>query len=147
MKVTFKGRWFATLYGENGAVKDYREGDNIITDVGKSFLVEYLNSAAASATQWGMFQIAVGSDSTTEAASNTALGTELARQTGAAGEAAGAIYRVTATFASGVGTGGIVEYGLFSSSTGGTMFSRDTENIINKGANDTLAVTTDITVS
>jgi len=147
MNVILKGEWFATLYGENGAVKDYREGSNIITEVGKSFLVEYLNSAAASATKWDMFQIAVGSDSTAEAASNTALGTELARQTGTGGEAAGAIYRVTATFTSGIGTGGIVEYGLFSSSTGGTMFSRDTEDIINKGANDILTVTTDITVS
>jgi hypothetical protein len=54
---------------------------------------------------------------------------------------------VTATFASGVGTGAIVEYGLFSSSTGGTMFSRDTEAVINKGANDTLVVTTEVTIS
>jgi len=94
-----------------------------------------------------MDQIAIGTDATAEAASNTALGTELARTTGTASYVSDAVYRVTATFAAGTGTGAIVEYGLFSSSTGGTMFSRDTESVINKAAGDTLVVTTEITFS
>ena len=57
------------------------------------------------------------------------------------------IYQVKATFGTGLGTGAIVEYGLFSSSTAGTLFARDTESVINKGANDTLTVTAQFTVS
>jgi hypothetical protein len=90
--------------------------------------------------------VGIGTDSTAEAASNTALGTEVSRHTGTAGHS-GAVYSVIATFAAGSGTGAIVEYGLFNSNTGGTMFSRDTEAVINKGALDTLTVTTEVTFS
>lgn len=92
-----------------------------------------------------MGYIGIGTDSTTEAASNTALGAELARHTGTVSYVSDAIYRVSATFASGVGTGAIVEYGLFSSNTAGTMFSRDVEAVINKGIDDILTVRTEIT--
>jgi hypothetical protein len=139
------GRWYITLYGAPGEVKDYREGKNVITESGLDFLASFLNSAAASAATFQMRQVAIGTDATAEAASNTALGTESARTTGTASYTSTAIYRVTATFPSGTGTGAIVEYGLFNTSTGGTMFSRDTEAAVNKGANDTLTVTTEIT--
>jgi hypothetical protein len=145
--VTFKGRWHISLYGAEDELKDQRSGENVITTNGLEFVASFLNSAAASAVTFQMKQIAIGTDSTAEAASNTALGTEAARTTGTASYVSNAIYRVTATFVSGSGTGAIVEYGLFASSTGGTMLSRDTESVINKGANDTLVVTTEITLS
>ncbi len=143
-----KGRWFVTLYsGET--VKEYREGDNVITTDGKSFLAQFLNSAATAAATFTMRYIAIGTGVGGELAADTALGTEAARATtGTVAAASGAIYQVTATFASGVGTGAITEFGLFNtaSATAGTMFSRDLEAVINKGANDTLTVTTQITV-
>ena len=120
-------------------------GKNVITENGLEFLASFLNSAVAGASTWDMDHIAIGSDATAEAASNTALGVELARTTGVASYTSDAIYKVTATFAAGVGTGAISEYGLFSSSTGGTMLSRDTESVINKASGDTLVVTTEIT--
>jgi hypothetical protein len=143
-----KGRWFITLYNGD-QVKDYREGDNVIVTDGKSFLAQFLNSAAAAASTFTMRYIAIGTGTGAEAAADAALGTEAARATtGTVSAVSGAIYQVTATFASGVGTGAITEYGLFStaSATAGTMFSRDLEDVINKGANDTLTVTTQITV-
>lgn len=144
---TLKGRWFVTLYGAENEVKDYKEGDNVITENGLSFLASFLNSAAASASTFQMKHIAVGTDSTGESSTDTSLGTELARTTATVSYVSDAVYRATATFVSGSGTGAIVEYGLFSSSSAGTMMSRDTEAVINKGADDILIVTTEITFS
>lgn len=145
--VTLKGKWYISLYGPDGIEKDSIEGENVITENGLSFLASFLNSANAAAATFTMGYIAIGTDATAEAASNTALGSEAARHTGTVSYVSDAIYRVTATFASGVGTGAIVEYGLLSSNTNGTLFSRDTEAVINKGADDTLTVTTEITYS
>lgn len=144
--VTLTGRWYITLYGPDGEKKDYREGKNVITTNGLEFLASFLNSANAAASTFTMNYCAIGTDATAEAASNTALGTETERHTGTVSYVSNAIYRVTATFPSGT-AGAIVEYGLFSSNTAGTMLSRDTESVINKGANDTLTVTTEITLS
>ena len=148
------GKWWMTLYGNDDNtktpyIKTQRHGTNVITTDGKSFLAGFLNSAAAAASTFTMRYIAVGTDATAEAVGNTALGAELARVSGTVSQVTNAIYRVTATFASGVGTGAIVEYGLFSTITsgGGTIFSRDTESVVNKGANDTLVVTTEVTIS
>lgn len=141
------GHWYITLQDENGNIKQQLSGKNVITTVGLEFLASFMYSAANAASTFTCKYIAIGTDSTAEAASNTAMGTEVARTTGTVSYISNAIYRVTATFSSGTGTGAIVEYGLFSSSTGGTMFSRDTEAVINKAANDTLTVTTEVTVS
>lgn len=143
----FKGRWFIKLYGDDGVLKQETSGENVITSNGLEYVASFLNSAAAAASTFTMKYVAIGTDSTAEAASNTALGTELSRTTGTVSYVSNAMYRVTATFAAGSGTGAIVEYGLFSSSTGGTMFSRDTEAVITKGAGDSLVVQTDITLA
>lgn len=142
-----KGYWTATLTGPDGEIKTQRAGNNIVVDNGKEFLASFLNSAVATASTFTMRYIAVGSDSTAEAASNTALGTELSRHTGTVSYVSNAIYQVTATFAAGSGTGAIAEYGLFSSNTGGTLLARDTEDVINKGSGDTLTVTAQLTIA
>jgi hypothetical protein len=127
-------------------VVDQKEGFNVITTSGLHALADYLCSAAASATQNTFFYIGIGSDNTTETAADTALGTELSRHTGTV-TAFTAVYQVTATFASGSGTGNIYEYGLFNANAAGKMLSRDTEGLITKGANDTLTVTAQITLT
>jgi hypothetical protein len=141
-----RGRWKATLES-GGVVKQVVEGDNVICTNGKEFLASFLSSAAAAASTFTCKYVAIGSDSTGEAAGNTALGTELARHTGTVSYVSGCIYQVTATFASGTGTGNVYEYGLLSSSTGGTLLSRDTETLIAKGASDSLTTVLQITIS
>lgn len=145
--VKMKGEWFITLYGPDGNVKDRKQGFNVVTTVGKEFLASFLGSAAAGACTFTGKYIAIGTDSTAEAAANTALGTEASRHTGTASYLSNQIYQVTATFATGSGTGAIVEYGLLSSNTGGTLLARDTESAINKGSNDTLTVVCQLTLS
>lgn len=144
--VTLVGKWKAVLERGAGNVIQTQEGFNVICTSGLHALVDYLCSAAASATQNTFSYIAIGSDSTGELAADTALGTELSRHTGTV-TAFTAVYQVKATFASGSGTGNIVEYGLLNANTGGKMLSRDTEGLITKGANDTLTVTAQITLS
>lgn len=143
--LTLRGEWHSRLYAPDGSLKHEVHGHNVITENGLDYLASFLYSAAAAASTFTMRYVAIGTDSTAEAASNTALGTELARHTGVVSYVSDAIYKVTATFAAGTGTGAIVEYGLFNSNTGGTMLNRDTESVINKGSGDTLVVTTEIT--
>ena len=144
--VVIKGHWIAELTDESGKLKDRREGDNLVVTNGKEYLANFLASSVGAAAAWSMRYVAVGSDNTAAALANTALGTELARHTGTASYTSGAIYEVVATFDAGVGTGAIVEYGLFSANAGGTMLSRDIEDVINKGASDTLTVTAQVTI-
>ena len=129
------------------ALAEVREGKNVITTVGTEALASYLNSAAATATTFTFKYMAIGTGTGAESAANTALGTETARHTGTVSYISGAIYQVKATFATGIGTGAITEYGLLNSNTAGTMFCRDVETVINKGASDTLTATLQITLS
>lgn len=135
------------LYGPDGNVKQHVVGSNVVVDNGVEKLVEHLASANAAATTFTFNYIAVGTDSTAENSTDTDLGAEIGRHTGVASYVSNAIYRVTATLAAGSGTGAIVEYGLFNSNTAGTLFARDTESVINKGAGDSLKVVADYTFS
>lgn len=143
------GKWNAELRGPDGALKAHRRGSNVVCTNGKEFLASFLQSAVATASTFTMRYVAIGTDATAEAAANTTLGTEVARVSGIVSYVSNQIYQVKATFGTGTGTGAIVEYGLFSTSTagGGTMLARDTEDVINKGANDTLTVTAQFTIS
>jgi hypothetical protein len=145
-EVKLVGKWKAVLTRGAETVCE-QEGYNVITTNGTELLAAYLASAALSATRNPFRFIAIGTDSTAEVASDTALGAESTRTTGTATYTSNSIFSVKGTFASGDGTGAIVEYGLFSANSGGTMLSRDTESVVNKGANDVLTVTAQITVS
>jgi hypothetical protein len=147
--VTLKGYWYADLYGPDGKLKEHREGKNIVTTNGKEFLASLLSSIACATATQDMRYIAIGTGTAAESAAQTALTTEVARVTGTVSYTSGAIYEVRATFATGVGTGAITEYGLFNSaaSSTGTMLTRDLESVINKGASDTLAIVHQLTFS
>jgi hypothetical protein len=140
------GYWRVWLHGPDGALKQQIEGHNVITANGLEALASYLASATTSGANTFKY-VGIGTGSTAEASSDTALGGELARATGTASYVSGSIWRVTATFAAGTGTGAVAEYGLFNSSSAGTMLNRDTESVVNKGASDTLTTQVDITFS
>lgn len=137
--IKLSGTYRAVLYSGD-VVKEVREGHNVVTTVGKEFVASFLKSAAAAAATFTCKYVAVGAGAVAEAITDTALGSELARHTATVSYTSGGIYNLTATFASGLGTGAITEYGVLSSSSAGTLLSRDTEAVINKTANDTLVV-------
>ena len=53
----------------------------------------------------------------------------------------------TATFPAGTGTGAVVEAGILNASSGGTLLCRTVFSVVNKGANDAMTITWQITVS
>jgi len=146
-KLQLSGRYIATVYGPDGQIKDHVAGPNVVCTNGKEFLASFLSSAAAGASTFTQRYVAVGTGTGAEAASDTALGTEVARQTGTASYVSNQIYQVTATFATNSAVGAITEYGMFGSNTAGTMLSRDVEAAVNVGASDTLTVVYQLTLS
>lgn len=145
--IEMHGHVTVELFGPDGKLKQRTEGHNVITTGGKDFLASFLQSAAAAAATFTAKYIAIGTDATSEVVANTALGIESSRHTGTVSYVSGGIFRVTATFATGSGTGAIVEYGLLSSNTAGTLLGRHTSAVVNKGSGDTLTVTYDVTFS
>lgn len=141
------GRYIVEVYGPDGKIKHRHIGSNVVCTNGKEFMASFLNSAALAASTFTAKYLAVGTDATTPSAANTALGTEIARQTGTVSYVSNQIFQVTATLATGSGTGAIVEYGLFTSSSGGTLISRDTDSVVNKNAADTMKIIYQMTIS
>lgn len=142
-----KGRYIVTVYGPDGQPKQEMVGPNVVCTNGKEWLARFLASAAAAASTFTAKYIAVGTGTGAEAASDTGMGTEVARQTATASYVSNQIYQLTATFATNSAVGAITEYGLFTSSSAGTLISRDVESVINVGASDTLKVVYQLTLS
>lgn len=131
------------LQDESGQVKDTREISNLVVNVGKAFIASRMVGTSAPI----MSHMAVGSSSTAPAAGDIALGSELGRVALTAGSAASAVATYIATFGTGVGTGAIVEAGIFNDSTAGTMLCHTSFAVVNKGANDTMTITWTVTIS
>jgi hypothetical protein len=130
------------LFDKDGNVKDSRTIKNLVVAAGKEFIAaRMVNTPAA------MSHMAIGSDNTAANVADTALGTELGRVTLASSVSAGPVVTHTATFGAGVGTGAVVEAGIFNAGSGGTMQCRSVFPVVNKGADDGMSITWTITVS
>ena len=144
-----KGSVRVELRDEHGNLKQSHDEHNLIVTVGKTYLAAWL--AAASQAGEFMTHIALGTGTTPPAASDTALETEFAgggysRINGTLASSTNT-WSNTAIFPPGNGTGAVTEAGLFSASTSGTMFARQTFSVYNKAAGDTLTVTWSVSFS
>lgn len=144
-----KGSVKVELRDERGNLKQSHEAHNLIVTVGKNYLAAWL----AAASQAGMFMsyIALGTGTTAPAASDTALQSELtgggnSRVVGTLSSSTNT-WQNTAIFLPGNGTGAVTEAGLFTASSSGTMFARQTFSAYNKAAGDTLTVTWSVSFS
>lgn len=140
IKVT--GNVSIKVFDEQGNIKEEREIKNLVVTTGKGFI-----AARMIGTPTAMSHMAVGSSSTAPAAADTGLGGELGRVALTSSNVSGAVVTYVASFAAGVGTGAVVEAGLFNASSGGTMLCRTTFAVVNKGANDGMSITWTVTVS
>jgi hypothetical protein len=143
-----KGIVEVLLLDADGNIKEHRQFSNKVVNSGLAYIASRMKDATATT----MSHMAVGSGSATEAAADTALGTQLARvsldstslvTTTATNDAV----QYVATFAAGTGTGAITEAGIFNASSAGTMLCRTVFSVINKGALDTLVITWKVTVA
>ena len=117
-----------------------RNEKNLVVSVGKQFIASRMASNATPV----MSTMAVGTNSTAPAAGNVALGAQLVSVSlsVAGGTPSGNTVLYTATFPPGVGTGALVEAGIF----GSVMLSRTTFAVINKGDNVEMIINWTLTV-
>ena len=125
-----------------GEVKVDRLEKNLVVTVGKEWIASRMQGTASNV----MGYMAVGTDSTAPAVGNTTLGAEVARVALTSATASTNTVTYVATFGAGTGTGALTEAGLFNSNSGGTMLSRTTYSVINKGSGDEMTITWVITV-
>ena len=85
--------------------------------------------------------------STSAAAGDTALGSQLGRVALTSTGISGAVLTYTASFAAGTGTGAVTEAGLFNASSSGTMLCRTVFSVVNKGSSDSMTIPWTVTVS
>lgn len=140
IKVT--GNVLVQITGPDGAVKETREIKNLVVASGKTFIASRMVSSPGA-----MSHMAIGSSGTAAAAADTALGSELGRVALSSSSSSGAVVTYAASFPAGTGTGAVVEAGIFGAISGGTMLCRTVFPVVNKGADDAMSITWQITVS
>lgn len=126
-KPRISGHWCVQLVSAAGVIKQELEFKNLITDVG----LDYLMTPSGTQMYSVFTRVAVGTSSTAPAVTDTALGSELYRQTSGFGYAGGwdntgqygyGRYTWDIQFAN--GNGNLTEVGIFSANSGGSMFCR-----------------------
>jgi len=127
----------------NGKVKQEVTVPNLVVTTGLNFIASRMEGTDADI----MSHMAVGTDDTAAAVSDTALLNEEARVSLDSGEATGNDMVYTATYPAGTGTASLTEAGIFNDATAGTMLCRTVFAVINKGAADSMTVTWTITIS
>jgi hypothetical protein len=130
------------LRGPDGQIKQQQEIKNLVVTTGKNFIAGRMTG-----TSTVMSHMAIGSSSTAAANGDTTLGSELGRVALSSGTTSGAVTTYSATFPAGTGTGAVVEAGILNAASAGTMLCRTTFSVVNKGANDTITVTWQVTIS
>ena len=142
-----KGKVIFVLTGPDGKVKEKREHDNVVTTAGKGFIASRMKND--SGTTAIMSHMEVGTSSTAAAVGDTALLLPVGSSRTALTSTTVSTNTVTyaCTFSAGVGTGALVEAGIFNAASAGTMLCRTVYSVINKGASDTLTISWVITVS
>jgi hypothetical protein len=119
-----------------------QETNNLVVTAGKNWVADRMNNANTVMTH-----MAIGTGTTAAAAGNTALGTQLDRNTLTSTTVTNNTIEYACTWAAGDGTGAITEAGIFDASTGGDMLARTVFSVVNKGADDSMTLTWTLTVS
>lgn len=140
LKVT--GAVAIKVFDKDGNIKQEQQIKNLVVATGKTFI-----AAAMVGTPTQMTHMAVGAGTTAAASGDTALGSELGRVALASDSSSSNVVTYTATFPAGTGTGAVTEAGVFNASSGGTMLCRTVFAVVNKGADDAMSITWQITVS
>lgn len=142
--IPVRGSVSIALIGPDGRLKQHHKDHNLVTTVGLYWIAgRLLDASIPDAAS----HIGVGTGTTAAALGDTALETPLgARQALASASVLDNVVTYTATFAAGVSTGAITEFGLFNAVSSGTMIARAIKPVINKEAGDSLAVVWTLTI-
>jgi len=146
-----KGTLQLNLLDQFGNVIENREHTNLVVNTGLAYIASRMKDTSSSV----MTHIAIGTGTTTAAATQAGLISEVARSaldstTIVTTTVTNDTIQYIATFSTGVGTGAITEAGIFNDgnpSLPELMLCRTVFSVINKGANDTLVITWKISLA
>jgi len=124
----------------NDELVEVKEFPNLVVNAGKSEVAKLISGLSTTPFKY----IAIGTGTTAETASDTALQTEVQRAeatvssgtTNVSGDTA--VFDADFTFSSATA---VTEYGLFNASTGGTMLSRKVKSALNLDSGDSVHIT------
>jgi beta-xylosidase len=140
LKVT--GEVAITVFDKDGNVKQEQSIKNLVVSTGRDFI-----AARMVGTPAAMSHMAVGAGASSAALANAALGGELGRVALGTNTSSSNVVTYTANFPAGTGTGAVTEAGVFNAGSGGTMLCRTVFAVVNKGVDDAMSITWQITVS
>jgi len=127
----------------DGTVKEKYQFKNIVVTTGKEFIARRMIDD----NEPFMSEMAIGDSNANLEVGNTTLENELARVTLDSSTVTSNVVTYIAEFDAGVGTGGIVEAGIFNGESDDVMLCRTTFPIINKEADDILAINWNVTIN
>ena len=130
------------IKNDKGVVIETREVKNLVVDDGLEYIADRMKNNSTV-----MSHMAIGTGSTAAAASDTALGTEAARQALTSTTVTANAVAYVASFGAGTGTGAITEAGILNANSGGTLLCRTVFSVVNKGASDSMTITWTVTIS
>ena len=140
--IQLKGTLLIEKYSYENELIEKIEVPNLVVTTGKAYVASRMIGTASAV----MSHMAIGSTGTTPAVGNIALVNELGRVAIGAALAPNNVVTYTATFGPSIGTGSIVEAGIFNAVTGGTMLCRTTFPVISKDSNEAIVITWNISV-
>lgn len=146
-KLKLTGQVNIVVTDKNGNVKDSREIKNLVVNAGLAYIISRMVGTSKAV----MSHMALGAGTTAAAAGQTDLVSMLgAREaldsttiTGTNSEKV----QYVSTFEPGDATGAVTEAGIFNAATGGDMLCRTVFPVVNKAADDQMAVTWTITLA
>ena len=143
---SIKGHLKLVLTGLNGEIKDVREHNNTITVLYDALVADRMAAGVPSLVDYTAVGTTSGGKSTASTTLEAQVNPRVQNDSNVQGAGANDNDVIhTATFAPGVGTGALVEAGLFPDLTNPTMMAFQDFGVINKGAGDTLTTTWTIT--
>ena len=134
--VVLTGKLVIQKYNEQNELIYSEEFPNLVVTTGKSYLATRMHSNSADPIGY----MAIGTTATTVDTTQTTLLNETARVALSNHETSGTGAAFTAVFGPGVGIGSIVEAGLFTASSSGTMLARTTFPVITKDSGETVSI-------
>lgn len=142
-KIKATGTLHIEVFGPTGNLKSEYSETNLVVDTGLAYIASRMKDATATA----MSHMALGSGSTSAAAGDTALGSELGRVSLTTTTVTDNTVEYVADFAAGTATGSVQEAGIFNAASAGTMLCRSVFGVVTKAAADSVRVTWTITIS
>lgn len=143
-KLKATGKVHMKLIGPDGKIKDERKFTNVVVQGGLAYIAARMVETGRPTE---MSYMGLGSSGTAALVTDTTLGTQLSREALDTSTVSTDTVTYVATFPAGSATGAIQEAGIFNASTGGTMLCRTTFLEVNKGADDSLTVSWEVTIS